>query len=1348
MAIESVELVRRAVRKMWGIAIAGLLSACAAVAQAPLTPQQVTVTSGSVVPFSHGSTGAWGQIYALKIAHNGSVLFLDSSLSELYQLAPGATAANLVIGSAAAGKQSNGSTLEASGSYYNAGIALDAQDTLYVTDRYGSAVQFQCVSYSASAGTWVFDSSSTWATPPSIVSGSSSSIIHPQDIFIGDDQTFYVSQSETNEIDMFTVSGPCGTPQNVRQIVTGLKTFISNVAVDHAGNLYFLENVYTQTTKRANGVLMIPAATVKSGTTLVGASDGSSETTWLQNGTMKRIDPASAGYNFKAMTFDAQGDLYLSSENDQGNYGGNVDMVLMVPNEGTPTAPNLVWNDAVEVAPVASGFPIAVDQRGFLWIPTGQGGSNWVPPGTLAPTCNAASNATIAATCTSSAITLWEPGVANLPASATGTAGTAGTVYYSFSKQTTLGGVAIAKPAANSFTISPTNPNADPTTNPAIPPCAAGATYPAFSGTETSSSEYSWCAVYPSLNATTVGSVSGALQLLDSSNKVIAGSNAYVNGVGQGAAISVLSPANQTPIASGLTGPDQVASDPWGNTYVADPTLGAVEMYPSGQAAPIAGTAVGTGLTKPTGVAVDGAGDLFIGDSGSVYMIPFVNGALAAGGQVTLRTGFGDHLNLAADGIGNVYVADADNKQVVKIPNTGASILLGNAATYQFGSTLGLTGPSAVAVDNSGDVFVADGSTLYEFTELGGSTKITSSLAAPVTGLAVDPSGSVYVAETGGVIWIPYSTSTGGFNVNGAVQVATTLGGDGAPFGVALDSAQNAYISYGSGETAGLAQVGLAGSINWGTIVPNVENDLEAQVYNLGNAPLTLTAFASDIFTGANAADYAIGTPFDSPACDPSTALGPGSGCYLDVALTPSNLSGANSATLGLLSNAANAPTVSVALAANIVPDDRNATTTTIAVQPASGSTSIIYPGAATITATVASSAGVPNDGTVTLIVSGEPEQTVTVQNGVATFNVTNMSGGTKTVRATYGGSGVAGTAPDFAGSAAKSTLTVNTAAPAGAITMPAAAANVTLWTGTLYVAQGQPASITATITSSVGTPTGTVIFEINGQIADPAQPSTPLDANGNAVFTTGNLPVGTYSLVAVYSGDQNYSQANISVPSFRVIQPSIQITSTPATLSTPAGTPATATLSLEPLVGFNQDVGIGCVAASMPQYSECTFTYPVSGTPTIPVGGSGAVAVPIAVTISTNVPVNGPTSGSTVKAARLAMAGILGLLIGLAAARRRAHRYLTMLSMAFVLAGVLGGITACTNIGYSNPPPPINVITPAGTYNIQIITYNTSNSAQNSLTTPVFTLPFTVSSSGSTSTAATISRPAAVTKK
>jgi hypothetical protein len=61
------------------------------------------------------------------------------------------------------------------------------------------------------------------------------------------------------------------------------------------------------------------------------------------------------------------------------------------------------------------------------------------------------------------------------------------------------------------------------------------------------------------------------------------------------------------------------------------------------------------------------------------------------------------------------------------------------------------------------------------------------------------------------------------------------------------------------------------------------------------------------------------------------------------------------------------------------------------------------------------------------------------------------------------------------------------------------------------------------------------------------------------------------------------------------------------------------------------------------------------------------------------------------------------------------------------MLSGLLMGITACTNAGYSTPPPAPKVTTPSGTYNVQIITYDPEALKQNSLTTPMFTLPLNV---------------------
>ncbi len=1313
MAIESAVLVRRVARKACLILVVGLLLSGAATAQLPIKAP-VPVTAGSVIPFSHGSTGRWSQIYAVKIAHNGSVLFLDTAVSNLYQWAPGAAAPTLVVGPAPTGQVSNGSTLEASGSYWNSGMALDANDTLYITDRYGSAVHFLRVPYDKTSGTWIFSQAANWTNSPSVLNNGVPTSITPQDVAINCDAgfpcTMYAAWSNTGEIDKFTVDAN-GTPGTVVRMITGMQTNASNIAVDHAGNLFFLESAYSSPSTRVTGVREIP---VTATLPLTGNATGSLEQT------LPRIDPASAGFNFKGMTFDAAGNLYLSSENDNNAYGGQVSLVLMVPNEGTPTSPNLVWNDTVMVSPVAAGFPVAIDPRGYLWIPNGNGGSNWAPTGTTAPPCSA----TDTSTCTTSGMVLWAPGSANLGSSPIGTPGTTQTIFYSFSAPMTPESFAYAQPGSKNFTTVTTNPNPDPTVIPAVPPCTAGTSYPAFSAQDTTISQNAWCAFYVQLNAQTAGGLSGELQMRDSSNNIVAGSNVYLNGIGQGPAVSVLSSVITQPIALGLQTPAQVAADAVGNSYVADSTLGTVEMYPPRQTSTVVGTAYGTGLTAPTGVAVDGAGDLYIGDSGKVVEIPFINGALVPAQQTTLQTGLGNHLNLAADGAGNVYAADQDNKRVVKVSNPEMNLLLANQPVNTIGADITFTGPSAIATDNAGNVYVADGSSLWELTPTGGESEITSSLSAPVTGLAVDPSGSIFVVEAGGLVWIPYVAATGGLNVNGMVQMVSTLGNNASPLSVALDGFQNAYVTYGADATAGMSQVGVGGAINFGQVVPYLEVDQEAQLFNVGNTPLMVSAFSGDVFSGVNASDYSVGTPSDSPACDPTTQTPPGQFCYFDVALTPS-AAGLSSASVAVLSNAANAPSVNIALSADAVADLRNPTQTTIAISPASG---VVYPGTETITVTV--SAVNPSDGTptgsVVLSVTGHQKQTQPLVNGVATFNYSNLLGGTYNVTADYGGDGTAGTAPNFSVSAAKAKFTIIPATPAFNVGAPTGSTtNVTVWAGNTYVNVATNTTITASVTSTVGTPTGTVSFLQNGQPVDPTQTAIPLDANGNAIFKTTNLPVGVYNITAVYNGDVNYATVNALLPTFHVIVPSLQITANPTSTTITPGTPDQVTLTLKPLVGFNQYVTVECVTATMPQYSECTFDNPVIG---VGNGTDPTAPATIVVTISTNVPVNGATSGSVARPAPWSLAGIFGLgLLGLIAGRRRFNRYLTIICMGLMLSGAFMSITACTNAGYSTPPPAPHVTTPSGTYQVQIITVNPQTGLQNSLTTPLFALATTV---------------------
>ena len=188
MNIESSLVFRRVMRMMCLVLVAGLLPAGAAVAQLPIsfTPgNPPPVLSGSVIPFNHGATGVWGQIYSMKIAPNGTVLFLDSADSDLFAITPGASQPTLLAGPGTASSGANDcKTLEATGSYWNAGIALDSANNLYVGNRYSSLAPFCRVPYNSSTKSWDFGSAALWGPPSIPASGGGTSVLNPQELFI------------------------------------------------------------------------------------------------------------------------------------------------------------------------------------------------------------------------------------------------------------------------------------------------------------------------------------------------------------------------------------------------------------------------------------------------------------------------------------------------------------------------------------------------------------------------------------------------------------------------------------------------------------------------------------------------------------------------------------------------------------------------------------------------------------------------------------------------------------------------------------------------------------------------------------------------------------------------------------------------------------------------------------------------------------------------------------------------------------------------------------------------------------------------------------------------------------
>ena len=225
-----------------------------------------------------------------------------------------------------------------------------------------------------------------------------------------------------------------------------------------------------------------------------------------------------------------------------------------------------------------------------------------------------------------------------------------------------------------------------------------------------------------------------------------------------------------TPI--NLSGPSGIAVDTFGDIFVADPGNGRVVAdclattataaansfcASSGYAGKIVG--LGTSFTTPAGIALDGANSLYVADSAANTVTVIQGNTGVSSTLVTAANTFGGAAlsgpkGIALDGYANVYIADTDNNRIVKAHQFGAaatSNIVYVPSTTTFGGTK-LSGPTGVALDASGDLFIADtgNNRIVEYSALGAASVVTTTgvtLSAP-TGIAVLPSGGLIVTDS------------------------------------------------------------------------------------------------------------------------------------------------------------------------------------------------------------------------------------------------------------------------------------------------------------------------------------------------------------------------------------------------------------------------------------------------------------------------------------------------------------------------------------------------------------------------------------------------------------------------
>ena len=307
-------------------------------------------------------------------------------------------------------------------------------------------------------------------------------------------------------------------------------------------------------------------------------------------------------------------------------------------------------------------------------------------------------------------------------------------------------------------------------------------------------------------------------------------------------------------IQAALEEPSGVTVDGAGNLFIADTNNHRIRKVDSaGVITTVAGTgerfggfgtfsgdggpAIQAALNGPSGVAVDGAGNLFIADRynhrirkvDSAGVITTVAGTgefgFSGDGGPAIQAALNGPSGVAVDGAGNLFIADSDNHRIRKVDSAGVITTVAGTGESGFGGDGGpaveaeLYGPSGVAVDGAGNLFIADSdnhrirkvdsagviTTVAGTGESGfggdGDPAIQAALDEP-SGVAVDGAGNLFIADndnhrirkvdSAGVITTVAGTGETGFSGDGGPAIQAALE---EPSGVAVDGAGNLFIA-------------------------------------------------------------------------------------------------------------------------------------------------------------------------------------------------------------------------------------------------------------------------------------------------------------------------------------------------------------------------------------------------------------------------------------------------------------------------------------------------------------------------------------------------------------------------
>jgi sugar lactone lactonase YvrE len=255
-----------------------------------------------------------------------------------------------------------------------------------------------------------------------------------------------------------------------------------------------------------------------------------------------------------------------------------------------------------------------------------------------------------------------------------------------------------------------------------------------------------------------------------------------------------------------------------GQLFVTDSdNLAVRQISPTGMVSTLArtdGSNSEFGFTDPRGIAVDASGVVFVAD-GSKGRIRRVSKT----GQISTLAWTPRPFGLAVEPTGNLWATQFASGGVARVTMAGAVLLQAGSGESGFadgrGTSAMFANPSALAFDNSGNVFIADegNQRIRKLTPAGDVTTFAGSgvhgffdgsgtqaqFRGP-RGLAFDSEGNLYIADVGNrrirkVTPDGNVSTVAGSGAEGFTDGEATSASFVAPTGVAVDVAGNIYVA-------------------------------------------------------------------------------------------------------------------------------------------------------------------------------------------------------------------------------------------------------------------------------------------------------------------------------------------------------------------------------------------------------------------------------------------------------------------------------------------------------------------------------------------------------------------------